>query len=97
MDFNYTRIISDFVNWSLQGYYIVLGQGLFWCIVFSSIIGYVYLKQQSMIAAAIAALILIAAFGNTIMGVTIWVTLIEILVALAFTTLIVIFLTKIRG
>jgi hypothetical protein len=80
----------------MYGYNIVLGVFV-WPLIFTGVIGYVYLKQQSYVAAAVAAMILIAVFGNYMAGMEIWVSLIYILVALAITGLVLIFLSKRRN
>ena len=94
---NWTYIWGNFTDWSLSAYtgIPVLGT-FFWPLIFTAVIGYVYLKQQSFTAAAIVTLILVAAFGNTISGVPYWFTLMHILVALAITGLFLVFLTKLR-
>lgn len=92
---NYTYIMGDLFNWSMQGYVNAMGFFL-WPFIFSVVIGYVYLKQQSAVAAAVATLIIFAAFGEYLMGVDIWVSLMHLLVALTITGLVVVFLTRIR-
>jgi len=72
--------------------------GLFvWPLIFCAVIGYVYLKQQSFVAAAVATMILISVFGNYLAGMEIWVSIMYILVALAITALFLMFLSKRRG
>lgn len=94
---NWSYIHGNLTEWALSGYITTVGLGAwFWAIIFSAVIGYVYLKQQSFTAAAVAALILIAAFGNSLLGLELWVSLMHILVALTFTALLLIFLTKLR-
>jgi len=84
------------MEYSTQGYINVVGF-LFWPIVFSAIIGYVYLKNQSVTIVAVVILIVFAAFGNMFVGVDEWYSLMYILVALAVTGLLLVFLTKVRG
>jgi len=81
----------------MQGYTSDASMGVFfWPIIFSAIIGYVYIKQQSFTAAAVAALIIFAAFSNQLMKVPVFVNLMSILVSLAITGLILVFVTKLR-
>lgn len=61
---NFTNIMSDFWDWALQGYVNIVGF-LFYPIVFSAIIGYIYLKNQSALSAVIAILLFFGAFGAT--------------------------------
>ena len=84
------------MEWSLQGYIVILGGGVFWATIFTVVSVYVYLKQQSMVAWAVAMLILFAAFGNALMGVGVWINLLHILIALSITGLFLLFLTKYR-
>lgn len=93
---NFTTIQQDLVNWSLQGYITVFGM-FFWPLIFTAIAGYVYLKQQSAVAAAVFILIVMAAFGDAMLGVETWAMLLHILVALAITALVLIFISKRRG
>jgi hypothetical protein len=58
--------------------------------------GYIYLKQQSVVAWAVGMLIFIVAFGNTFMEVSILVTFLQITVSLVFMGLMLVFITKIR-
>ena len=74
----------------------VFGVGIFWAFLFTVIGGYIYLKQQSVVAWAVGMLILIAAFGNSIMGITLWVSFMQIVIALVLMGLFLVFLTKIR-
>ena len=92
---NFTYIATHFMAWSLQGYTNILGF-LFWPIVFTVIGGYIYMKQQSVTAWAIGMLILIAAFGNNLVGVGPWFSFMHIAVALVFTGLFLVFITKYR-
>lgn len=94
------------VNWSewqtglmekaFGPYEAVLGM-FFWVIIFTGIIGYVYVKQQSYVAAAVASLILISALANYLYGVSAWMNMLTILMALAFTGLLLIFISKRRN
>lgn len=93
---NFTYWIGNLIPMSMQGYYNVLGVFV-WPLIFMAITGYVYLKQQSAVAAAICILLLFAGFGNVLIGVDLWVNLMHILVALSMTALLLIFISKRRG
>ena len=80
----------------MQGYETALGVFV-WPIMFMGVIGYVYFKQRSYIAAAVAAMIIVSVFGNYMAGMEIWMSVMYILVALALTALLLIFLTRRRG
>ena len=88
--------MDNFVSWSLQGYFSSLGF-LFWPIIFSAIIGYLYLKNLSLTVAAVAILIIFAAFSNLLAGVEYWVSFMHIATALIMTGLVLYFFTKLRG
>lgn len=92
---NFTYWMENFMDQAMLGYNIALGVFV-WPLIFTAVIGYVYLKQQSFVAAAVAAMIIIAAFGNYMSGLLIWVNIMYILVALAITGLFLIFLSKRR-
>ena len=93
---NFTYWMENLMDLSMQGYDTALG-ALVWPLIFSGVIGYVYLKQQSLVAAAVAAMIIICVFGNYLMDVESWVSLMYILVSLAITGLFLMFLSKRRG
>lgn len=96
MENNFTWIREHLVQWSMQGYEVALG-GFFWVLVFVSIIGYVYLKQRSYTAAAVAALILVSVFSNVLMGVPVIMIILYLVVALSVTVLFLIIFIKVRG
>ena len=96
-----TYISPDEKPWSImeytmRGYISTLGP-FAWILIFTAIIAYTYLKNQSVVAAAAIAIILIAAFSNVLIGVEMWVNLMMILCLMAFTGLIVYFIIKQRG
>jgi len=93
---NFTYWQEHFMELAFQGYNTALGLFV-WPLIFTGFIGYVYLKQQSFVAAAVATMILIAVFGNYMVGMETWVSLMYILVALAITGLLLIFLAKRRN
>ena len=96
MSYNWTSWTSELIGKSIQPYETSMG-ALFWVLIFTSVIGYVYLKQQSYTAAAVAALIIVSVFANYLVGVETWVNIIYILIALAFTGLMIIFISKRRN
>jgi len=93
---NFTEITSNLTKWSLQGYETTLGV-VFYAIVFSAIIGYVYLKQQSAVAAVAVILIIVTAFGVILTGLDPWVNFLYLIVAFTITGLILIFVIRKRG
>jgi len=92
---NFTYIQEHLVEWSLAPYITAMGF-LFWPTIFSAIIGYVYMKNQSAVSATVAALILFGMFGNILMHVELWISAMQILVALIITGLVLVFLTRMR-
>jgi len=78
------------------GYETVFGV-FFWPLIFMGVIGYVYLKQQSFVAGAVAAMIIISVFGNYLLGVDNLMIALYLFVSLAMTALIVIFISRRRA
>jgi len=95
MAVNFTYIMENFMAWATQGYIAALGV-IFWPLFFCGIIGYVYMKQQSLVAVTIVILIIFTVFGNALMGVTAFTILMYIVVSLVMTALFLIFMTKVR-
>ena len=93
---NWTEWQQNLMDKALQPYETAMGM-IFWVLVFTFIIGYVYMKQQSYVAAAVAALILIAVLGNKLTGMNDWVNLMTIMIALVFTALFLYFISKRRN
>ena len=81
---------------ALQPYETAMGM-IFWVLIFTFIIGYVYMKQQSFVAAAVAALIIISVIGNYLVGMEAWVNLMTVFIALVFTALFLYFISKRRN
>lgn len=97
MDLNFTEIMNNFIDFSTQGYTHIFSI-LFWPIVFTAIIGYVYMKQQSIVAAAVATLLIFAAFGSSLlMGMSAFNSIMLIFTSLALTALVLLFISKVRG
>ena len=95
MAVNFTYIMENFMQWSTQGYTTALGV-IFWPLFFCGIIGYVYMKQQSLVAVTIVILIIFSVFGNALLGVTVFTILMYLIVSLVMTALFLIFMTKVR-
>jgi len=92
---NWTEWQQNLMSKSFQPYETVIGI-LFWVLLFTFIIGYVYMKQQSYVAAAITALIIIAVFGNYLTGMDSWTNLIVVFLSLVFSGLFIYLLAKNR-
>lgn len=93
MQHNWTWISQHLFEWSFQGYETALGF-LFWPIFISGVIGYVYLKNQSLTVAAGSILILIAVFSNTLAGVPVFTNFLWVATALIFTAVIIIIIRR---
>jgi hypothetical protein len=83
------------MQWSMQGYTTALGFFV-WPIIFIGVITYVYLKNQSVVAASIAILIIVTAFSDTFIDVPALYTFLHVLVALIIAGLFLVFFTKMR-
>jgi len=86
------------MEWSMQGYTTAIGYFV-WPIVFAGIIGYVYIKNTSAVAAAVATIIVFTSFSTVswIAGVPGLVMLFQLVVALSITGLILYFVVRRRG
>jgi len=93
---NYTTIMGDFWNWATQGYNITLGV-LFYPMFLGGVIGYVYTKQQSVVAAAVAILVIVTAFVGLFAGNDAVVMFLHLLVAFIISGLLLLFLIRVRG
>lgn len=93
---NWTYWSQNLFELSMQGYITALGV-LVYPMIFSAIIGYVYLKNQSVVAAVAAILILFGAFGNMLIGVSLWANMLMVLTCLGVTGLLLYFIVKKRG
>ena len=95
---NITYIMENFWAWSTQGYIDTVGY-FFWPIMLSAAIGYIYLKNQSVIAAVVAILLFLAAFGSS--GIFIhlspFVMILQLIVTISLTGLVVLFLSRWRN
>lgn len=93
---NWTYFQSHFFEIAMQPFITAMGF-LFYPTVFSTIIGYVYIKQKSAVSTAAVILVIFALFGNYLLGVDIWVNLMYILVSLSFTLLVLFFIKRRRS
>lgn len=94
---NFTEWMNNFMEYSMQGYENALGF-LMYPVLFSAIIAYVYLKTQSVVAFAVAVMLIFVAFGsNAFLGVPEFYSFMHIVVALIFTGLVLIFISKRRN
>ena len=95
---NWSDWSSNLVNKSMAGYETSMGIGA-WILIFTGIIGYVYLKQQSYVAAAVASCVLLTVFavGGYLISMESWIILITIFMCLAFTGLLLLFISKRRN
>jgi len=93
---NWTYWMENLVELSMQGYVTSLGF-FFYPVLFSFITAYVYLKLQSATGAVIVILVIMAVFGNALMGVEAWVTMMHLFCALVITGLVLVFVSKRRG
>ena len=98
MAVNWSDWSSDLIGKSMAGYETSMG-AFAWVLIFTGIIGYVYIKQQSFVAAAVASAVLLTAFAATgyLVGVDSWVLLITVFLSLSFTGLFVLFISKRRN
>ena len=95
---NFTELINGtgIVNYAMQPYVGILGVFTY-PLIFCGIIGYVYMKQQSVIAAAVATLMLFVAFDALVLGAGIFVLVLHIFVTIAVGSLFLVFFSRLRG
>lgn len=93
---NFTELINGtgIIDYSMQAYVGILGVFTY-PLIFCGIIGYVYMKQQSIIAAAVATLILFTAFDITT-GVEPFIMIMHIFVTIAVGSLFLLFFSRMR-
>ena len=98
MSVNWSDWSNNLVDKSMQGYETSMGVGA-WILIFTAIIGYVYIKQQSYVAAGVASFVLLTAFAVSgyLINMESWVILITIFMCLAFTGLLLLFISKRRN
>jgi len=95
---NWSEWSGHLVDKSMAGYETTMGMGA-WVLIFTAIIGYVYLKQQSFVAAASAGIIILTSFAATgyLLDVDTWILMITIFISLALAGLFVLFISKRRN
>lgn len=98
ISFNFTNIHTELFEWILRGYERSMG-AFFIPIVIAGIVTYVYLKNQSAVAAAVAILIIFSSFVSSavLLQAPAFVLLMQGIVILAFSGLITYFYIKRRG
>ena len=95
---NLSYIMDNFMVWSMQGYTIALGFFV-WPIIFSAVIGYIYIKNISAVSAAAAIIVVFACFATTswIADVPVIAQFFQVVVAFAITGLVIYFIVRRRG
>lgn len=99
IDINYTNITRDFWDWSLQGYNIGVGiEFYFYPLIFSAILGYLYIKTESAVVLGVASILLVGGYAasGVFDRVGPFVTLLQVITTLALVGLIVLFVTRWR-
>lgn len=92
---NFTYIQQHFVDWAMSGYVAILGVFV-WPVIFTAVIGYIYLKNQSLLITVAAILMVMAVFGNALTGMEIWMNLLYVFTALIIAALFLIFFVRRR-
>ena len=94
---NFSELINGtgIFDYSMQAYVGIFGVFTY-PLLFCGIIGYVYMKQQSVVAAAIATLVLFVAFDAVVLGAGIFVTVMHIFVTIAIGALFLLFFSRWR-
>ena len=94
MKHNFTWIMQNFVEWSTGPFITAMGF-FFWPLIFTGLIGYVYLKNQSLVITVAAILIIFAAFSNAlILSVQPWINFLYIAVSAVVAALFVVIFLK---
>lgn len=96
LEHNFTYIMQNFIEWSTGPYITAIGF-FFWPLVFTGLIGYVYLKNQSLVIAAAGILMIMAVFGNALIGVQPFLNFLYIAVAAIAAGLFVMIFLRGRG
>lgn len=97
-DLNFTEFKGDIISFSIQGYINILGF-FFWPVLFTGIIAYIYLKNQSAVAAVVGVIIIFAGFAGEgiFMNVPVVVMFYQAITALVIAGLFVMIFTRRRG
>lgn len=93
--YNWTYWSEHLIEQAILGYTNIVGF-FFWPIMFTAVIGYVYLKNQSAVMAAVAILIIFVAFSGSIIGIEPWYSIMYIFVSITIAALVLIFIVKRR-
>lgn len=95
---NFTDIMGNFSRWSMQGYTNIFGPAVY-LIIYFAIVGYVYTKQQSAVAGAVAIIVLSSAYigSSVFLGHDTITVFLVVITALTFTGLIVMFMVRRRA
>lgn len=94
---NFTYFIENFWDYTLQGY--ITSMGYFWYpLVIGGIIGYIYVKTQSVLVFSVGTLLIFVGYASTniFANVGIFTILLQIIVTLSIAGLIVLFLSRWR-
>jgi hypothetical protein len=92
---NFTYIQQHLVEWAMSGYTTVLGVFV-WPIIFTGVLGYLYLKNQSLVILAAGILMIMAVFGNALLGVDVFINLLYVVTAMIVAALFLIFFVRRR-
>lgn len=92
---NFSYWMSHLFEQLLLGYTSAIGFFVF-PLMFMGVIGYVYLKNQSVTAGAVVILLIVTVFGGSLAKVPELVILLWIMVSLALTSLLLVWLSKRR-
>lgn len=79
----------------MSGYTTVLGVFV-WPIIFTGILGYIYLKNQSLVVVVAGILMVMAVFGNALMGVDAWINMLYVFTAMVVAALFLFFFVRRR-
>jgi hypothetical protein len=92
---NFTYIQQHLIEWCMTGYTNVLGVFV-WPLIFTGVLGYVYLKNQSLLMVVAGILMIMAVFGNALLGVDAWINLLYVFTAIVVAALFLIFFVRRR-
>lgn len=92
---NFTYIQEHLMEWVMQGYTAALGIFV-WPLIFTGILGYVYLKNQSLVIVAAGILMIMAVFSNAFIGMNPWVNLLFVFTAMIVAGLVLFFFVRRR-
>ena len=81
----------------MNGYDIALGVFV-WPLIFSAIVGYIFIKNNSAVTASVAIIMLFAGLGTSwIAGASVLALFLQVVAMLSFTGMILFFLVRRRG